>query len=144
MILQALHLCIPLRNWLDEEILEDPGLEHLSLSNVNWKKLKYLLILLYPFAEYTALIENMRDATINYTWNVYNALFDHIDMIRYKFNCKDVEKTPWMFEFIVAVDAGTEKLKEYYSKTGRPVESQYALAAILDPSQKLSIFESPE
>jgi len=44
----------------------------------------------------------------------------------------------------MAVDTGTEKLKEYYSKTGGPVESQYALAAILDPSQKLGIFESPE
>ena len=49
-----------------------------------------------------------------------------------------------MSEFIMAVDAGTEKLKKYYSKTGRPVESQYALAAMLDPSQKLGIFESPE
>jgi hypothetical protein len=31
-------------------------------------------------------------------------------------------------------------LKEYYSKTKGPVETQYALAAILDPSQKLDIF----
>ena len=69
-ILQALRLRILLRNWLDEEILEDLGLEHLSLSNVDWKKLKYLLILLCLFAEYTALIGNMRDATINHTWNV--------------------------------------------------------------------------
>ena len=67
-----------------------------------------------------------------------------MDIIWYKFNCKDVEKTPWMSEFIVAIDTGTEKLKEYYSKTGGPVESQYALAAILDPSQKLGIFELPE
>jgi hypothetical protein len=44
----------------------------------------------------------------------------------------------------MAIEAGTEKLKEYYSKTGGPVESQYALAAMLDPSQKLGIFESPE
>jgi hypothetical protein len=101
MILRALLLCIPLWNWLDEEILEDPGLEHLSLSNVDWKKLKYLLILLRPFVEYTALIGNTRDATINHTWNVYNALFDHMDMIRHKFNCKDEEKTPWMSEFIL-------------------------------------------
>ena len=43
-----------------------------------------------------------------------------------------------------AVDTGTEKLKEYYSKTGGPVETQYALAAMLDPSQKLGIFASPE
>ena len=67
-----------------------------------------------------------------------------MDMIQYKYNCKDIEKTPWMSEFIMAVNAGTEKLKEYYSKTGGPVESQYSLAAILDPSQKLGIFESPE
>ena len=49
-----------------------------------------------------------------------------------------------MSEFIMAVNTGTEKLKEYYSKTGGPVESQYALAAMLDPSQKLGIFELPD
>jgi hAT family C-terminal dimerisation region len=144
MILRAMRLRIPLRNWLDEEILVDPGLERLALSNMDWKKLKYLIILLRPFAEYTSLIGNTRDATINHTWNVYNALFDHLDTIRYKFNHKDLEKTPWISEFITAVDTGREKLKEYYSKTGGPVETQYALAAMLDPSQKLGIFASPE
>jgi hypothetical protein len=49
-----------------------------------------------------------------------------------------------MSEFIMAINAGTEKLKEYYSKTSGLIESQYALAVILDPSQKLGIFESLE
>jgi hypothetical protein len=111
---------------------------------MDWKKLKYLVILLRPFAEYTSLIGNTRDATINHTWNVYNALFDHLDMIRDKFNHKDLEKTPWISEFIMAINTGITKLKEYYSKTGGPVETQYALAAMLDPSQKLGIFASPE
>ena len=66
-ILQAMRLRIPLRNWLDEQVLQEPDLERLALSNMDWKKLKYLIILLCPFAEYTSLIENMRDATINYT-----------------------------------------------------------------------------
>jgi hypothetical protein len=34
-------------------------------------------------------------------------------------------------------------LKEYYSKTREPVETQYVLAAILDSSQKLDIFAGP-
>ena len=65
-------------------------------------------------------------------------------MIQDQFHRKDTEKTPWISEFITAVNTGTEKLKEYYSKTGGPVETQYALAAMLDPSQKLGIFSSPE
>ena len=134
MILRAMRLRIPLRNWLDEEILVDPGLECLMLSNMDWKKLKYLIILLRPFAEYTSLIGNTRDATINHTWNVYNALLDHLDMIRDRFSSKDEEKTPWISEFITAINTGTEKLKEYYSTTGGLMETQYALAAILDPS----------
>ena len=56
MVLRAMRLRIPLRNWLDEEISMDPGLERLALSNMDWKKLKYLIILLRPFAEYTSLI----------------------------------------------------------------------------------------
>jgi hypothetical protein len=105
--------------------------------------LDYLIILLRPFAEYTSLIENSRDVTINHTWNVYNVLFDHLDVVRDQFHCKDPEKTPWISEFITAIDTGIIKLKEYYSKTGGPVETQYALAAMLDPSQKLDIFAGP-
>ena len=144
MILRAMCLQIPLRNWLNEQIAQQPDLKCLALSTMEWKKLRYLIILLYPFAEYTSLIGNTRDTTINHTWNVYNALFDHLDMIQDQFHRKDVEKTPWISEFITAVDMGTEKLKEYYSKTGGPVETQYTLATMLDPSQKLSIFSSPE
>src|SRR6266436_10120645 len=144
MILRAMRIRFPLRDWLDEMIMKDATYERLSLSNLDWKKLEYLIILLRPFAEYTSLIGNTRDATINHTWNVYNALFDHLDMIRDKFHHKDPEKTPWISEFITAVDTSSEKLKEYYSKTGGLVETQYALAAMLDPSQKLGIFSSPE
>jgi hypothetical protein len=144
MVLRAMRLRIPLRNWLDEQVLMEPGLDRLALSTLDWKKLKYLIILLRPFAEYTSLIGNTRDATINHTWNVYNALFDHLDIIQDQFRHKDLEKNPWISEFITAVEIGTVKLKEYYSKTGGPVETQYALAAMLDPSQKLGIFDSPE
>src|SRR5580692_9975856 len=143
MILRAMRLCIPLRNWLDEQILQEPGLECLDLSNIDWKKLRYLIVLLRSFAEYTNLIRNTNDATINHTWNIYNALFNHLDMIQKKLNRKDLAKTPWIPEFIRAVDISTEKFKEYYSKTSRPVEMQYALAAMLDPSQKLSVFRLP-
>jgi hypothetical protein len=140
MILRAKCICFSLRDWLDEQILNDPSQKCLSLSNLDWKKLDYLIILLRPFAEYTSLIRNLRDATINHTWNVYNALFNHLNIIGDQFRCKDSEKTPWISEFITAIDAGIVKLKEYYSKTRGPVETQYALAAMLDPSQKLNIF----
>jgi hypothetical protein len=144
MILRAMRLRIPLRNWLDEQILQEPGLECLDLSNMDWKKLRYLIVLLRPFAEYTSLIGNTRDATINHTWNIYNALFDHLDMVQKKLDCKALAKTPWIPEFITAIDAGIEKLREYYTQTGGPMETVYALAAMLDPSQKLGIFASPE
>jgi hypothetical protein len=81
MILQAMCLRIPLQNWLDEQISVEPGLECLALLDMDWKKLKYLIILLCPFTDYTSFIRNTRDATINHTWNVYNALFDYLDMI---------------------------------------------------------------
>ena len=44
-------------------------------------------------------------------------------MIWDQFDCKDLEKTPRISEFITAVDIGIQKLKEYYSKTGGPVET---------------------
>ena len=89
MILRAMRIRFPLRDWLDEMIMKDATHKLLSLSNLDWKKLEYLIILLRPFAEYTSLIGNSRNATINHTWNVYNALFDHLDMIRDWFRHKD-------------------------------------------------------
>ena len=74
---------------------------------------------------------------------MYNALFDYLDMMQDQFCHKNQEETPWISEFIAAIEVGTEKLKEYYSKTGGPIETQYALAALLDPFQKLGIFSSP-
>jgi hypothetical protein len=65
-------------------------------------------------------------------------------MIWDQFHHKDSEKSPWIFKFITAIDTSTEKLKEHYSKTGDPVEIQYVLATMLNPSQKLSIYPSPE
>jgi hypothetical protein len=44
----------------------------------------------------------------------------------------------------MAINTSSAKLKEYNSKTGGVVETQYTLAALLDPSQKLSIFIAPE
>ena len=76
----------------------------------------------------------MRDMTINHTWNIYNALFDHPNMMQDQFCHKSIERTPWITEFITAIDTGDAKLKEYYSKTREPVEIQYALAALLDSS----------
>jgi hypothetical protein len=81
MILQAMYLCIPLQNWLNEQVLLEPGLKYLALSNIDWKKLKYLIIFLCLFTDYTSLIGNTRDATINHTWNIYNTLFDYLNMI---------------------------------------------------------------
>ena len=111
MILRAKLIRFPLRDWLDEQILNDPSQERLSLSNLDWKKLDYLIILLRPFVEYTSLIGNSRDATINHTWNIYNALFDYLDVVGDQFHCKDPEKTPWISEFITAVDTSIVKLK---------------------------------
>jgi hypothetical protein len=67
MILWAKRIHFPLQDWLDKQILNDPSQERLSLSNLDWKKLDYLIILLRPFAEYTSLIGNLKDATINHT-----------------------------------------------------------------------------
>ena len=79
---------------------------------MDWKKLKYLIILLRPFADYTSFIGNTKDATINHTWNAYNTLFDHLNMKQDQLHCKDLEKNPWISEFITAIDTGTKKLKE--------------------------------
>jgi hypothetical protein len=144
MIIRATRLRIPLKSWLEAQIIEDPALDRLAISSTDWKKLKYLIVLLRPFAEYTHLIGGAKDSTINHTWNVYNSLFDHLEQVQTRLSYKNKTLNPWITEFTSAIDVGLAKLKDYYSKTGGPVENQYALAAMLDPSQKLEIFSTPE
>ncbi|OAF63412.1 hypothetical protein VC83_00304 [Pseudogymnoascus destructans] len=56
----------------------------------------------------------------------------------------DIRWNSMSYEFTAAITAGVAKLRHYYTETGGPVEQTYALAAILDPSQKLDIFNAPE
>jgi hypothetical protein len=65
-------------------------------------------------------------------------------MMRDQFCYRSIERTLWISEFIMVIDTSSAKLKKYYSKTGGAVETQYALAALLDSSQKLSIFAAPK
>jgi hypothetical protein len=144
MIVRAIRLRIPIKSWLEAQIIKETNLDQLELTQTDWKKLKYLVALLRPFAEYTHLLGNTKDTTINHTWNVYNSLFDHLDAVNQKLHNKDTTVNPWVGEFITAIDAGIRKLRDYYTETGGPVEQQYALATILDPSQKLDVFNAPE
>lgn len=144
MILRAMRLRVPLKSWLESQMVDDPALDRLTLTNIDWKKLKYLIVLLRPFAEFTSLLGSTKDTTINHTWNVYNHLFNHLETLDEKLKRKDVALNPWIPEFILAIQAGLDKLKGYYSKTDGPIENQYALAAMLDPSQKLDIFNSTD
>ena len=144
MILRAMRLRVPLKSWLEAQMEKEPTLDRLTITNTDWKKLRYLIILLRPFATFTSLLGSTKDTTINHTWNVYNNLFTHLEELQAQLSRKDVTLNPWIPEFRTAIDAGLEVLKGYYSRTSGPVEEQYALAGMLDPSQKLDIFKSPD
>lgn len=144
MIVRATRLRIPIKSWLEAQIIREPHLHKLELTQTDWKKLRYLVALLRPFAEFTHLLGSTRDITINHTWNVYNSLFNHLEDFIVKLGNKDPTLNPWLGEFTTAIEAGVDKLRDYYTGTGGLVEQQYALAAILDPTQKLDIFNSPD
>jgi hypothetical protein len=142
MILRAIRLRIPLKSWLETQMEKDPSLDRLTLTNTDWKKLKYLIILLHPFAIYTNLIGSTKDTTINHTWNIYNRLFSHLEETKATLSKKNTTENPWIHEFFAPINAGFDMLKRYYTSTGGIVESQYAIAGILDPSQKLDMFKT--
>ena len=136
-----MRLQVPLKSWLEELIKLDTQLECLTLSNLEWKQLKYLIIVLRPFAMFTSLIGSTKDTTINHTWNIYNSLFDHLEETKVKLSKKEALH-PWISPFLTAIDSGSGMLSKYYSKTGGATEFQYAFAGMLDPSQKADIFKS--
>jgi hypothetical protein len=74
---------------------------------------------------------------------MYNRLFDFLDKMIETVgdNTAKVENTRWPKIVIAAAKKGRAKLRKYYSKTAGKQGYLFNYAAILDPTQKLSVYK---
>jgi hypothetical protein len=74
---------------------------------------------------------------------MYNKLFDFLDKMRVDFSEDpgNDDSINWPAVVLSAANKGKEKLSKYYSKTDKERGFIFNCATILDPSQKLTLYE---
>jgi hypothetical protein len=108
-----------------------------SLDPSEWKQVQYLIDLTIPFNFFTTNIGRSLDPTIYHAFSIYDQLFDHLDRFKRLLLLKSY---PWVDDLNNAIDAATEKLHKYYSKSYANLGTFYGLGTILAPEHKTSIF----
>jgi len=118
-------------------------LMRLRLSSTEWRHLELITTILKRFKTATDSLSVHRTPQIQYTWLMYNRLFDFFDEMEKDLttNIEYQEDTEWPLIVRTAVKRGQRKLSKYYGKTENQRGLLFNCATILDPTQKLSTYE---
>lgn len=120
-------------------ITQTSDVSSLLLEEFEWRHVEYLLLLLYDFWLYTNCLSEHTGATVHQVFIIYDAIFNSIDdSISHLRN----KKRAWKQSIYRGLVAAKQKLSNYYTQTYRFHGIIYAVAAILDPCQKLTTFQS--
>lgn len=128
-----------LRAALEAYVSEYPNDKLPKFTEDEWRHIDYLVEILYPFYQYTNAVGKIRNGpSIHNVYATYNKLFDHIEDYITKLEKK---RLTWKKQIYTALVKAGEKLKKYYSETNEHMGDIYAIATILSPRWKLSLFE---
>lgn len=108
-----------------------------QLDSDEWRQVDYLLCLTQPFFAYTTALSQTKDVTVHNIFDIYNQLFDHLELSTDRLKRK---KAPWKQAIFQALQAGQAKLRQYYSKTVQLHGNIYGVGTILAPEYKLQFF----
>ena len=155
---RAVKLQVYIDEWLEKEIALRPraslagtstleadykDLKKLWLSGTEWQHLKAITQMLRKFKTATSSLSENSKPLIPYTWLMYNRLFDFLDEMTQELgeDSNHAESTEWPEIVRTAAEKGKTKLSKYYSRTGDEQGFLFNCATILDPTQKLTIYE---
>lgn len=109
----------------------------LSLNDLEWQQIDYVVTILRPFAVFTQLIGSTREPTIHRVFGVYSILLNHIEAVGKKLVRK---KLHWKVAIWDGLVHAKDKLLDYYEKT-QPA-NLYGIAVFIDPAAKDSFWKS--
>jgi hypothetical protein len=127
-----------LRKYIKVWVEDHPNKRACYPSLDEWKQIDYVICALNPFLNYTLLVSSSKGITIDKAWQIYNTLLAHIEGLRQNLQKK---RLPWKRSIYTALGKAEEKLRQYYNHTSE-AEAVYNIANILNPSMKLSIYDS--
>ena len=116
----------------------DAQIQQLRLQEEEWKHLQYLVALLAPFFIFTNNLSETSGPTIHQVYSIYDGIFNHLEEAMQQLSQK---KAVWKQQIQSALQTAYDKLQHYYSHTYQLDGHIYAVAAILDPSKKMTTFQ---
>ena len=123
-------------------------LRRLRLDSTEWEHLFKLTKMLQKFKEATNFLSQQQGPQIQHIWHMYNRLFDFMDDMTKELDDSVDEDSgeqhddnEWPTIVLNAANKGREKLSKYYSKTDASRGYLFNCATVLDPTQKLSVYE---
>ena len=137
MIRRALKLRHPIEKFIQHR--DSQELDYLCPTLIEWKQLEYLLELLYPFYIFTSCLSENTGPTVHRIYDIYNNLFDHLDLSISRLKNK---KASWKQQILEGLQEAHKKLRKYYQQTYQAAGYIYAIATILDPTSKLEKFKT--
>lgn len=138
MIERAILLRKTIYRWTLAEASQNRQMLVLKMDKAEWLQLQWLQDVLKPFKTWTVALSSSTGATIQNAWFAYNNLNRHMRKMEAVMLMK---KAAWGAELATAIRAGMEKLASYWKHGNSPESRIYNLAAILSPSQKLSLYK---
>jgi hypothetical protein len=99
---------------------------------------RYRVFLLYPYYTWTEKLSKTSRPTIHKAWAVYTALFEHLEQAEGRLLKKRDE---WKVLLADSVVTAHRKLSLYYSNTDGPRGQISNLATVLDPTQRLAVYQ---
>jgi hypothetical protein len=99
--------------------------------------------MLQSFKKATSSLSINNRPWIQYLWLMYNRLFDFLDDINEEVgeDTAQVDNIRWPNIVRAAAKKGRAKLSKYYLKTGCEQGYLFNCAAVLDPTQKLTVYK---
>jgi hypothetical protein len=110
-----------------------------ALSDMEWKKIGYLVDIVRPFNFFTTNVGRTKSITLPYTLSIYDVLFERLTESRRRLEAK-VSSAPWVQELIDGINSAEVKLDKYYNKVYTDIGSLYGIGALLNPKLKLDSF----
>lgn len=137
MIQQAAYLRKAIREFLSTK--KEKDVAHMQMTEIEWKVVETLLVILEPFYHCTLVIQSSKRPTLQTTYYFYNYLFNKLDDMR---ESLAQNRSKWKQELATSVELMHAKLALYYSRTSGP--TAYAESILLTPNMKKKFFLTDE
>ena len=141
MLFKTLYLRFQIHAFLHQE--SNVKLQSLKLSLIEWKYICYLIYVLKLFKTWTMIVFQTNIVNITQIWMIFNDIFNITET--FTTDLESRTNTDRVLQKLVsAIGKTREKLAIYYGKTVDEFGWMYNFACVLDPDQKLKVYDGVE